>query len=343
LTNQELISKILRRLGKLKLLILLGGILFAALMFFYAKSKPIIYSARSSFFPLTSGADNSGASKLSELIGTSGSSKSLSEEANVNIEEVARSKKTREAVVAERIPTLENKTIAELLIKEYNYRKSFNAPAIEVPKVDTFLYQIGAQLIQAQYTVKLNKNNLLEIVFNSSNQNLLEPITNVLTKKVIEFYKELKIKKATFDFEFLEAKVDSFDRLLDSYDKQRIYLNNTTLFVPPSKLKYTIPREKLESDKILVTAQRNSAVYNREEALLRLKKVTPIIEVLDKPTPPYAFEKPSKVIYTTGGFFLGCLFFAFLFVIGLIFKFSNAKITTTINENLIVEDKNIKK
>jgi uncharacterized protein involved in exopolysaccharide biosynthesis len=336
LTNQELVRKILLRLGKLKWLILLGGILFGALLFMFARSKPTIYSARSTLFPLTSGPDqNSASAKLSELIGASGgNSKSLTEDANVNIEEVAKSKKTREAVAAARIPSYGNKTVALILIEEYNKYRTFLEQEAIVPKVDTVLYAIGADFLKEAYTVKFNKNSLLEVNFKSKDEKLLEPITTILTDKITEFYKELKIKKAKFDYNFLEAKVDSFNRLLAHYDRQIISLDNTTLFVQPTKLQYILPKEKLESEKILVTAQRNSAVYNREEALLRLEKVTPIIETLDKPTPPYDFKKPSKLLYVGLGFVFGILLFSFLCIVNLLFKFSSTMVQTTISEKM---------
>ncbi len=336
MTNQELIRKILLRINKMKLLILFGGIVFAVALFLFAKSKPTIYTAKSSLFPLTSGPDKSSTnSKLAELIGAGGgNTKSLTDDANVNIEEVAKSKKTRIGVVSEKVASLQNKTVAQLLIEQSNQYKIPFTEAIKIPNNDSDLYSIGAELIKTDYTAKFNKNSLLEITFTSKNPALLQPVTYIITNKISEFYKELKIKKAKSDFEFLQAKVDSFNRVLRSFDKQSINMDNTTLFVHPSKLKFTIPKENLENEKILVTAQRNSAVYNREEALLRLEKITPIIEILDKPTPPYDIQKSSKLMYSISGFVLGCLLTTFLFIIGLLFKYSNAVVQKTISEKL---------
>ncbi len=335
MTNQELTRKILLRINKMKLLILFGGVVFAVALFLFAKSKPTIYTAKSSLFPLTSGPDkNSTNSKLAELIGAGGNTKSLTDDANVNIEEVAKSKKTRIGVVSEKVASLQNKSVAQLLVEQSNqYRIPFTEE-IKLPKNDSDLYSIGAELIKTDYTAKFNKNSLLEITFTSKNPELLQPVTYIITNKISEFYKELKIKKAKVDFEFLQAKVDSFNRVLRTYDRQSINMDNTTLFVHPSKLKFTIPKENLENEKILVTVQRNSAVYNREEALLRLEKITPIIEILDKPTPPYDVQKSSKLIYSIIGFVFGCLFVIFFLVIGLLFKYTNTKVQKTISEKL---------
>jgi hypothetical protein len=125
-TTQELVRNILRRLSRFKLVVFLGGVLFAALLFLYARSVPPIYSVKSTVYPLTAGPDDkSASSKISELLGGSSNTKTLSDEANVNIEEVGRSRRTREAVVAERLPVFGNKTIALILIEDYNKNKSF--------------------------------------------------------------------------------------------------------------------------------------------------------------------------------------------------------------------------
>ncbi len=335
MTTQSLIIKIFTRLNKLKLLIFLAGLLMAALLYFYAKKIPIIYSVKSSVFPLTAGPEkNSASSKLSELIGGSSGAKSLSEEANVNIEEVAKSRKTREAVAAEKVSSLQNKTVAELLINEFNLRKKFYTRAIKMPTSEGELISRGASLLKDSYTVKFNKNSLLEVNFSSTNEMLVTPISYFLINKISTFYTELKVKKAQFDFDFTEKKVDSFERVLKAFDNERVELNNTTLFVKPNKLQYSIPKENLENSKLQVLAQRNGAASNREEALWRRQKVTPIIEILDKPEPPFDEIKTSKILYALGGFILGCILFSLLFIAGLLYKFVNHQLNQTISEKL---------
>jgi hypothetical protein len=338
-TSQAFTIKILRRLNKLKYLIFLGAFGVAVLMYFYAKKIPAIFSVRSTVFPLTPGPDkNSTTSKISELIGAGGGSKSLTEEANVNIEEVAKSKKTREAVAGEILPNHNNKRVAEVLIDEYNLRKRFYAPRLERPKTEKELTAIGANLLKNAYLVKFNKNSLLEVTFSSTNKDIITPISYILINKISQFYIELKVEKAQFDFEFTERKVDSLEKLLKGFDKKQIEYNNTNLFVRPSKLKYSIPKENLENEKMLVLAQKNGAASNREEALWRKQKVTPIIKILDTPEPPFDVNKPSKIIYAFVGFFVGLILFSLLFVSGIIYSFANNQINTIISEKLTAPD-----
>jgi hypothetical protein len=334
-TSQALTIKIFNRLRKLKFVIFFGGILVATLLYMYAKKVPIIYSVKSTLFPLTAGPEkNSSSSKLSELIGASGGAKSLTDEANVNIEEVAKSRKTREAVAEQKVESCDNKTIAELLIEEYNLRKAFYVPLIKKPNSETELRSVGASLLKDNYTVKFNKTNLLEVVFSSTNEKLITPVSYSLIGKIKEFYTQLKVKKAQFDFDFTERKVDSLDKVLTAYDKRRIILNNTTLFVRPNKLQYTIPQENLDNDKLQVLAQRNGAASNREEALWRMQKVTPIIEIMDPPEAPFDTVEPSKILYALVGFIIGCILFSLLFIAGLLYKFANHQVQQTISEKL---------
>ena len=322
MTSQELVKRILITLQKKKYIILLGGTVVAGLLYFYARSIPVLYSVRSTLYPLTAGPDNSSASsKISELIGSSGPTKTLSDEANVNIEEVAKSRRTREAVVAQRLPEFGNKPIAVVLIDEYNKTKSRFTPEIKIPTLESELNSTGANLFSKNYTVKFNKNSLLEIVFSSTNEKLIKPGSLILIDKISQFYKELKIKKAEFDFDFTQKKVDSLERVLKKYNNQRILLSNTTLFVEPGKVQYSIPKENLDNNKLLVLSQRNGAASNREEALWRKQKVTPIIEILDAPEPPFNISSPSKPLYAFVGFLLGCLLITIVCITSLFYRY----------------------
>ena len=327
MTSKELIRVILSRLNRTKIIIAIGGLAFGILLFMMAKNTPAVYSVKTTLYPLTAApSGGSASSALTELIGGGGSTKTLSEEANVNIEEVARSRKTREAVVSQRLPIFGNKTIAEVLINDYNNNKSYFTESIAIPTSLPELYARGGSLLINNYTVKVNKNSLLEIIFSSTNEKLITPTSLILIDKISQFYKELKIKKAQFDYDFTQKKVDSLERVLRKFDNQRIYLNNTTLFVQPGKLQYTVPRENIENNKLLVLSQRNGAASNREEALWRKQKVTPIIEILDAPQPPFTVVQPSKVLYGFVGFLLGCIFFALFSVSGIIYRYLNLEV-----------------
>ena len=331
LTSADLIRLMLLRLLKVRYLILAGGLTAAITFYFIAKSIPTEFSVRTTVFPLTTSGDNGGSNKLNELLGSGGGMKNLSEEANISLEEVAKSRKTREAVAETRIPSLGNKMIGELLITDYNKGKSFLSKEIKMPKTEADIINTGSAILNGKYVAKPNKNGLIEITFNSHDEKLLSPVCYTLIEKIALFYKELKMKKAKLDYDFTDKKVDSLDYVLNRYDRQQVHLDKTTLFVPNDRIQYTLPKQNLQIDKTRVLAQKTNAAANREEALWRLQKVTPIIEVLDKPEPPFIPNRPSAMIFAAAGFALGCFLIAFVAVYGLVYRYVKALVSKVVH------------
>ncbi len=125
---------------------------------------------------------------------------------------------------------------------------------------------------------------------------------------------------------FTMRKLDSLNMVLDTYDKRAVSMANTTMFVPGEKIEYTIPKENLITDKERVLRQKAGAANNREEALWRLQKATPIIETLDKPEPPFKKNKPSGLLFGIVGFILGLLVSSFVLIFDLLYKYINSEI-----------------
>src|SRR6185437_15145877 len=101
MTTQELTLAIFNRIKKFRFIILVAAIAGAAGLCFLAMQTPVTYTSKASIFPLNSGSDVSGsASALSTLFGGSESSKSFTDDASINIIELAQSRTTREEVAA---------------------------------------------------------------------------------------------------------------------------------------------------------------------------------------------------------------------------------------------------
>lgn len=331
MTTQELIKHIFHRISKFKFFIVLAALLVAVALYFVAKSYPETYSTRATVFPLTSAPDNSLTNNtLSSILGINDAPKSFSQDASINIVELAQSRNTREAVALERLPAFGNKKIADLLIDDYNATKPFFYKAIKKPKTDPLLAAAGGDVIKNNLTAKINKNGILEIVFSCSNEDLLPAVTNVIIDKISQFYKDLKIKKAKLDFDFTIKKIDSLDLVLGGFDDRAVQMANTTLFVPETKLQYQIPKENLSNEKERVLKQRDASASNREEALWRLQKVTPIIEVLDKPDPPFDVQKPSGLIYALVGLFVGAFLAVLLIIAAPFYQYAKAEVRKAI-------------
>ena len=143
--------------------------------------------------------------------------------------------------------------------------------------------------------------------YSNTNPTLITPITYAMIEKISQFYIDLKTRKAKKDYDFTLRKIDSLQQVLNTYDRRAVDMANTTLFVPTGKIEYSIPKENLINAKERVMRQRDGYANNREEALWRLQKATPIIDILDKPVPPFSSKKPSSMMYGFLGFMLGCL------------------------------------
>ena len=324
MTNHELVKKIVLRISRFKLLIILGGVVGAVLLFFYAKRDQPVYTSRATVFPLNATPDNSAAtSALTSMLGLSETPKSFSQEASINIVELAQSRNTREAVALSRLSKdFGNRTIASLLIENYNKTKESFAPAIKEPTDSATLASIGGNLLKPDFAAKINKNGILETNYSSKDIKLVSPISYAFIDKISEFYKELKVKKAKLDYDFTLNKIDSLDKVLDSFDKRAIHMANTTLFVAPDKVEFQIPKENLVNEKERVSRQRDASTNNREEALWRLQKQTPIIEILDRPDPPFETKKSSSMLFAFIGFVLGILFMTGLFISGILYSYA---------------------
>lgn len=317
----DLIKAILKRLDRFKLLIMLAGIATAAALFIYIKKGRPVYTAKATIFPLSNSSDNNSSSALSGILGLGDAPKSFSSEAAINIIELTLSRYVREAVALSKIPAFGNKTVARLLIEDYNSHKPFLEADIKLPADSSSLAMAGAGFLQSNIVAKMSKNGVFEIYFSHPNKSLITPVSYILIDRVSQFYIDLKIKKATADYNFTVRKIDSLDKILYKIDNRAIRMQNTTLFAP-DRLEFEIPKEKVNVDKQRYTRQRDISLNNQEEALWRLQKLTPIISVLDKPTEPFTEKKSSALTAGVIGFLVGALSSALLSVLGLLYKYA---------------------
>lgn len=329
--TQELIKQAALKLYKTRLIILVGALFFALLLVLYALKKPTVYTSKSSVFPLTANNDNTLAkSTLSSILGIADAPQSFSQEASINIVELALSRNTREAVSMTRLPEFEHQFIAVLLINEYNKHRFFWQKEMKIPEDSTRLAASGAELLKYAIDAKINKNGILELSFKSTNEAYVQPISYTIIDKISGFYIELKIRKAKQDYDFTVKKVDSLQSVLNVYDQRAIKMSNTTMFVPSEKIEYQIPKENLVSEKDRVMRQRDASANNREEALWRLQKATPIIATLDKPDPPYEFKKTSWIMFGSIGFIIGVILTALLLTSDIIYRYIKSEIKSAI-------------
>ena len=327
MTSQDLTQKIILKLIRYKWLLLLVSFIAAAGMYLLAKSKPVKYTAIATVYPLTGANENPTSSAITTLLGGSDAPKSFSQDASINIVELALSRNTTEYVAMQRLPAFKNKRVAELLIESYNESRSPFSNKIE-PTTDTSALRIiGSALLKQSYNAKFLKSGILEVSFTNTNSKILSPISYELINKLSQFYIDLKIRKAQKDFDFTVKKIDSLQQVLNGYDRRAIAMNRGTMFTPGSRMEYSIPKENLVNAKERVARQRDAALNNREEALWRLQKATPIIATLDKPEPPFDESAPSAISYALIGLISGFIICSLIILIPLLTQY--AKYETT--------------
>lgn len=308
MNNIELIKQLIRRLKKFSWLIVIIAALFGGLFFYIAKKSVMLYTSKATVFPLNGTTESSPSSTISNLLGLGDATKSFTPDASINIVELANSRRTREAVAMERIPSLKNKTVSELMIEENNSHTGFmQNDVIKTPLDSLSQINIASDLLRFAFVAKINKNGILELYFTNSNQQLVREVSYIYIDKLSEFYIDLKKKKAQIDYEFSVKKADSLLVILNMLDKRAVEQDESTFFTNEGRQRYSIPKVNLAQNKQTVQSQYYYAVNNRESAAYRLQKETPIIEPLDRPEPPYDTTKKSKILYTLIGLFLGLI------------------------------------
>ena len=109
MNSQELTAAIFHRLRRFIVIIIVVTVAAAVSLAMYASKKPVTYTSMASIFPLASSGDNnSSSSALSALLGGE-ASKNFSDDASVNIIELAQSRTTREEIAAIRDSSMGNK------------------------------------------------------------------------------------------------------------------------------------------------------------------------------------------------------------------------------------------
>lgn len=329
--TQELLIASLRQLRRFKWLLLALALGMAVLLFFFARSKRPIFTAKATVFPLTTASDNSLTSgTLSSILGLAETPKSFSTEASINIIELALSRNVREAVAMTRLPQFGNERIAKLLFDDMNANKAFYSSKLNEPTDSIQWGILGGEMLKPLLNAKMSKNGVLELYFSNQRRDLITPISYAIIDRISQFYIDLKIKKAMADYEFTLKKIDSLQGVGSRVDQRAISMQNSTMFTPEGRLEYILPRENLDQDRTRVNRQRDIAQNNREEALWRLQKATPIISILDKPTEPFAIAKSSPVVYAVFGFILGIILGAFLALRKLLMAYLGAEIRKSI-------------
>lgn len=327
----DLIKEIAKQLIRKRMIVLVGALVCCVGGIILAKKTRTVFTSKATLFPLTTPNDNSLTNAtLSGILGLGDAPKSFSSEATINIVELAQSRNVRETVSATKLPAFNNASIADLLIQDYNEHKGLFTAAIETPTDSIKKVIIGGELLKSNIVAKLSKNGVLELSYSGSNEALISPISFTIIEKISQFYIDLKRQKAIADYNFTLGKIDSFQNMLNQVDRQAIDFQRKTLFTPNDQLEFNLPQENIVSEKTRILRQRDMSINNRDEAVWRLQKATPIISTLDKPLPPFDKKRPSALVMGIAGLFIGGLLTAFAMIAGLLYRYTKQELYRSI-------------
>ena len=314
-------------------IILLAGIIGAALGLAYSFSKKPIYTATLSFaLEDEKSGGLGGALGLASSFGIDLGGGGGSIFTGSNLTELFKSRAMVEQTLLSPV-TVNGKTIslAEMYILNQEWRKNWN----EKPKLasiqflpdtkrkyftrvhDSILGVIYQDLSKTGLSVgqKDKKISIITIDVNSTNELFSKYFTEALVKEVSDFYVTTKSKKARMNMDILERQTDSIRRELNGAITGVAVANDNTFGLNPAMNVRRTPSARRQVDVQANTAILTELIKQTELAKVTLRKETPLIQVIDQPILPLKKEKFGKAKgIVMGGGLAGFLIVFFLIV-----------------------------
>lgn len=315
-------------------IIVLAGVIGAALGLAYSFSKKPIYTATLSFAleDEKGGGGLGGALGLASSFGFDLGGGGGSIFTGSNLTELFKSRAMVEQTLLSPV-VVNGKTIslAEMYIQNQEWRKKWN----EKPKFaaiqflpdtkrkyftrvhDSILGVMYQDLSKTGLSVgqKDKKIAIITIDVNSTNELFSKYFTEALVKEVSDFYVTTKSKKARMNMDILERQTDSIRRELNGAITGVAVANDNTFGLNPAMNVRRAPSARRQVDVQANTAILTELVKQTELAKVTLRKETPLIQVIDQPILPLKKEKFGKAKgIVMGGFLAGFLIVIFLII-----------------------------
>jgi len=283
------------------------SLILGILLAIYAFTAPVFYTAHASFHPETGSKTTPSilGSPLSFLLGSGGLD---GNEAGM-MEEVLKSRNLSEEVVKDTVSYEgEERLIADLVIEKF-------PKSISPIQIAKRLFSSGSErsleskiilagrFVRGSVTVEKEENGFLTMDLSFSDDSLTGILSETYIEKLRNYYRKQKTAKARNNVNFFEAKADSVKKVLDS---TALALGN----FQDRNRGLIIASRAVRAKEMEITLEYLKELYithetNREQAQAQLQRVTPIIQVLDKPIPPFLVSKKSPILFALIGLILG--------------------------------------
>ncbi|EJL66728.1 Wzz/FepE/Etk N-terminal domain-containing protein [Flavobacterium sp. CF136] len=315
-------------------IILITGIIGAALGLTYSFIKKPIYTATLSFAmeDEKSGGGLGSALGLASSFGLDLGGSGGGMFSGSNLAELFKSRSMVEKTLLSPI-NVDGKVIslAEMYIQNNKWRKSWNdnsklaslkflpnSNREKFTRIQDSIMGVMYQKLSEGLSVaqKDKKISIINIDVSSTNELFAKFFCESLAKQVSNFYVDVKSRKARMNMNILEKQVDSIRGQLNSSIGRVAVANDNTFNLNPALNIRRAPAARSQIDVQANTAIFTELVKQSELAKVNLRKETPLIQIIDKPILPLERERLGKI----KGIFIGGLFFAFVSIVILIFK-----------------------
>lgn len=317
------------------MIIVLAGVIGAALGLTYSFTKKPVYTAIMTFAleDEKSGGGLGSALGLANSFGLDLGGSGGSVFSGANLMELFKSRSMVEKTLLSPV-SVNDKVIslAEMYIQNNEWRKEWekkpnltklefipNANRKQFSRVhDSILGVIYNNLSKSALSVgqKDKKIAIISIDVSSDNELFAKYFCEALAKEVSDFYIATKSKKSRENMLILEHQTDSIRRELNSAITGVAVANDDTFNLNPALNVRRAPSARRQVDVQANTAILTELVKQSELAKVNLRKDTPLIQVIDKPILPLDKEKFGK----SKGILFGGILAGFLIVLVLILK-----------------------
>jgi uncharacterized protein involved in exopolysaccharide biosynthesis len=315
-------------------IIVLAGVVGAALGLGYSISKKPIYTATLSFaLEDEKGGGMSGALGLASSLGLDlGGGSGGGAFSGANLTELFKSRSMVEQTLMQ--PVLagaDTISLAEMYIRNQEWRDKWNnkprLKSIQFPPLtkrkyftrdhDSIMGKIYEDLSKTSLTVaqKDKKVSIISIEVKSENEAFAKAFSETLAKQVSGFYVDTKSKKARMNMAILQHQTDSIRAELNGAITGVAVANDNTFMLNPALNVNRTPSAKRQVDVQANTAILTELIKQVELAKVTLRKETPLIQVIDRPIIPLPKEKFGKAKGLVLGGVLGGILVGLILII----------------------------
>jgi uncharacterized protein involved in exopolysaccharide biosynthesis len=175
---------------------------------------------------------------------------------------------------------------------------------------DSILKNLAAGLIKTDLVIsqKDKKVSILSIEMNSTNEKFAKVFCETIAKETSEYYVEIKSKKSKMNVDILQHQADSIRAELNSAITGVAAAADNVFNLNSAMNVRRTPSARRQVDVQANTAILTQLVGNLELAKVTLRKETPLLQIIDRPSFPLEKEKVGKLkSLVLGGFLAGFL------------------------------------